>query len=383
MKIALFTDTFYPDINGVAKTLYRYTKYLDKKKISYLLFSPQNSYDDETAEHVYTQSSFPFPLYPDCRISFPNSLHIRSILKNFKPDIIHVTTPFSIGLAGLQYAKKNRIPIVASYHTDFEKYLSYYHMGLLSKTFWRYMEWFHQPMERIFVPSPYTLNQLKERNFKHLEIWDRGVDTKTFHPIPSRNQLRKKYNIRSKYIVCYVGRLSPEKNIDLLKNIIEKIPTPYQNDIHWIIAGDGPSRANLTKINNPHVTFTGFLNQQDIATIYASSDIFVFPSTTETFGNVVLESMACGTPVIGANAGGVKTIIKDSFNGILCKEEDEDVYIEAIMKLLDNDYWRKQMSQHAMTFAKKQEWDQKFEDLLHGYQEVLFHSQQKKLHAFG
>ncbi len=198
MKIAIFTDTFLPDVNGVAKTLGRLTRYLDKTNHSYIVISPKRSRKEQGTKQIYLQSSFPFPLYPDCRISVPNKNEIKELLHSFNPDIIHVATAFSIGLCGIRYAKKFDIPLVGSYHTDFDHYLQYYHLPLLSKPLWRYMEWFHQSMARIFVPSTYTFEQLNKRNFSNIQVWERGVDSSIFHPNYSKDQIRQKYNISKK-----------------------------------------------------------------------------------------------------------------------------------------------------------------------------------------
>lgn len=382
MKIAIFTDTFLPDVNGVAKTLGRLTRYLDKTNHSYIVISPKRSRKEQGTKQIYLQSSFPFPLYPDCRISVPNKNEIKELLHSFNPDIIHVATAFSIGLCGIRYAKKFDIPLVGSYHTDFDHYLQYYHLPLLSKPLWRYMEWFHQSMARIFVPSTYTFEQLNKRNFSNIQVWERGVDSSIFHPNYSKDQIRQKYNISKKYILSYVGRLAPEKNMETLCYLINHMSAEFNDQIHWMIVGDGPAKASLeSQIENNNVTFTGFLPQKRVAEIVASSECFVFPSESETFGNVVLEALACGTAVVGANAGGVKTIIKESFTGILCDKGDYSMYLTAIASILGNDSWRKQLEENAVRYAHKQKWEDRFEELLAAYQAVISHKQTITLEA--
>jgi glycosyltransferase involved in cell wall biosynthesis len=154
MKIAIFTDTFYPDINGVARTLKRLTSYFEEKNIAFKIFAPDSQSHEYSSTNIHFFKSRSFFLYPECRLAFPNLLDIKSALQNFSPDLIHVATPFNIGLCGVYYAKKLNIPLVGSYHTNFDDYLHYYDLQFLSKIHWKYMHWFHRTCRKLFVPSP-------------------------------------------------------------------------------------------------------------------------------------------------------------------------------------------------------------------------------------
>ena len=371
MRVAIFTDTFTPQVNGVAKTLERLTKYFQKENIAYSVFAPQHTAEDNFVTNVNKMRSIPLTiLYPECRFAFPTPRIKRELLA-FKPDIIHIATPFNMGLCGLYYAKKLNIPVVGSYHTDFDAYLRYYKIEFLSNMLWNYLRWFHSHMQKNFVPSPETLHQLKKKGFQQLYIWGRGVDCTLFHPTYNKDLFRKKYNITAKYILSYVGRLAPEKDIDTLQTLIQTT-NKERDDIHWLIAGDGPLAKDLHEnVPKTNVTFTGYLQGTDLAEAYASSDLMVFPSTTETFGNVVLESLACGTPVIGANSGGVKNIIKDGKTGILCEPKNADSFLSSIYELLNNEEMRKQMSLDAHSYATTQSWDEISSDLLMHYDDVI------------
>ncbi|MBM6646758.1 MULTISPECIES: glycosyltransferase family 1 protein [unclassified Bacillus (in: firmicutes)] len=371
MRVAIFTDTFTPQVNGVAKTLERLTKYFQKENIAYSVFAPQHTAEDNFVANVNKMRSIPLTiLYPECRFAFPTPRIKRELLA-FKPDIIHIATPFNMGLCGLYYAKKLNIPVVGSYHTDFDAYLHYYKIEFLSSMLWNYLKWFHSHMQKNFVPSPETLHQLKKKGFQQLYIWGRGVDCTLFHPTYNKDLFRKKYNITAKYILSYVGRLAPEKDIDTLQTLIQTT-NKERDDIHWLIAGDGPLAKGLHEnVPKTNVTFTGYLQGTNLAEVYASSDLMVFPSTTETFGNVVLESLACGTPVIGANSGGVKNIIKDEKTGFLCEPKNEDSFLSSIYELLNNEEMRKQMSQDAHSYAATKSWDEISSDLLMHYDDVI------------
>ncbi|EJQ99688.1 glycosyltransferase family 4 protein [Bacillus cereus] len=371
MRVAIFTDTFTPQVNGVAKTLERLTKYFQKENIAYSVFAPQHTAEDNFVTNVNKMRSIPLTiLYPECRFAFPTPRIKRELLA-FKPDIIHIATPFNMGLCGLYYAKKLNIPVVGSYHTDFDAYLRYYKIEFLSNMLWNYLKWFHSHMQKNFVPSPETLHQLKKKGFQQLYIWGRGVDCTLFHPTYNKDLFRKKYNITAEYILSYVGRLAPEKDIDTLQTLIQTT-NKERDDIHWLIAGDGPLAKGLHEnVQKTNVTFTGYLQGEDLAEAYASSDLMVFPSTTETFGNVVLETLACGTPVIGANSGGVKNIITDGKTGVLCEPKNEDSFLSSIYELLNNEEMRKQMSLDAHSYATTQSWDEISSDLLMHYDDVI------------
>lgn len=371
MKIAIFTDTFVPDVNGVAKTLKRYTEYLNQNEIEYRVFAPKATKESQFTSQVLGFKSMPFLLYPECRIALPNMLHIKEEIIAFQPDIIHVATPFNMGLCGVHYAKKFGIPLVGSYHTDFDKYLEHYHLQLFNDLLWKYLKWFHRPMERIFVPSMDTKERLTSHDFRNIAIWPRGIDGDIFHRDYDKETIRKKYGVTEKYLLLYVGRIASEKDVMLLPEIAERLPETLKKQVHWLIVGDGPMKESLAKTAPVNMTFTGFLEGYELANVYAAGDVFVFPSASETFGNVVLESLACGTPVIGANAGGVRTIIQHGQTGLLCEEKQSNQFAEAIEHLLTNEELCTAMGESCFQYGQKQSWDRIFHTLLSGYQEVL------------
>ncbi|PFD96829.1 glycosyl transferase [Bacillus cereus] len=372
MRVAIFTDTFTPQVNGVAKTLDRLTRYFQKQNIAYSVFAPQHTAEDNFVANVNKMRSIPLKiLYPECRFAFPTP-RIRQELLAFNPDIIHVATPFNMGLCGMYYAKKLGIPLVGSYHTDFDAYLQYYKIEFFSNMLWNYLKWFHSHMQKNFVPSSETLQQLTQKKFRNLYIWGRGVDCSLFHPAYNKDVFRKKYNITASYILSYVGRIAPEKDIDTLRRLIHTTIKERKDAIHWLIAGNGPLAKDLretTPTNN--VTFTGYLERENLAEAYACSDLMIFPSATETFGNVVLESLACGTPVIGANSGGVKNIIADGKTGFLCEPKNTNSFLSSIYQLLNSEEARKQMSIAARSYATTQSWNEIFHSLYMQYEEVL------------
>lgn len=371
MRIAIFTDTFVPDVNGVARTLDRYTKFLKKNNIDYRVFAPKATKESQFSSQVLSFQSMPFLLYPECRIAFPNMLQIKEEIMEFKPDIIHVATPFNLGLCGLHFAKKYHIPLVGSYHTDFDKYLEHYHLQFLTDVLWKYLKWFHRPLEKIFVPSIDTKVRLEEHDFKNITIWPRGIDGDIFHRDYHTELVRTTYGIEEKYILLYVGRIASEKDIMLLPSIAEHLPEGIKEKVHWLVVGDGPLKEGLKTAAPDNMTLTGFIEGKELARVYAAADLFVFPSASETFGNVVLESLACGTPVIGADAGGVRNIIERGKTGLLCEEKNAMQFAQAVVSLLSNDELRVRMGEQGFQYAQAQSWETIFHRLLDNYEDVL------------
>jgi glycosyltransferase involved in cell wall biosynthesis len=380
MRIAIFTDTFYPEVNGVANTLKKFTHYLESQQISYKVFAPDAVSSEYISDHIHRFKSLSFFLYPECRLAIPNILQLKTEIEQFSPDLIHVATPFTVGLSGVYFAKKYNIPLVGSYHTDFNNYLHFYDLQFLAKPLWKYMKWFHHSFEKLFVPSIDTLEKLNSHGFKNLEIWPRGVDCQHYHPNYKNEFTRSRYSISEKFILTYVGRLAPEKDLKTLMKIACSLPPEINEQVHWLIAGDGPLLKELQMTAIPNMTFTGYLKGIELAEIYSATDLFVFPSPTETFGNVVLESLASGVPVIGANAGGVKNIISSGITGYLCKPGNADDFVNHIVQLLGNDLSRAQMAINARKFALSQKWDRIFEDVINQYSSVI-NKPAKKIYA--
>ncbi|MCE7790956.1 glycosyltransferase family 1 protein [Salipaludibacillus sp. CUR1] len=372
MKIAIFSDTYAPEVNGVARTLQKLSGYLKEKHIAHKIYVPENRGQTIEYSGVERLTSFPFLLYPECRMALPNFSSLNQSLNDFSPDLIHIATPFNVGLYGHYFGKKHRIPMVASYHTHFDDYLDYYHLSLLKNWFWRYMEWFHRPFEKVYVPSVSTRDKLYMKNIhSNIGIWGRGVNHQFFSPANRSAEMKKRYGIKEKFILLYVGRVSVEKDVQTVLNTFKSLPPSLYDDTHLIVAGDGPLLSQLQAAEPEKTTFTGFLKGERLAEVYASSDVFIFPSSTETFGNVVLEALSSGLPVIGADKGAVPHLIDHGSTGFLCPPKHTQSFVKHTETLLWNEEYRKQMSDRARKFALTQSWDDIFSGLIGGYEEVL------------
>ncbi len=371
MRVALFTDTFAPQINGVTMTLNRLVQYWQRQGIQFLVFAPDHGGQGVDAAEIRRVPSFPFPLYPECRIPLSGYAGIERELLVFKPDLLHLVTPFTLGLIGHRFGQRHNVPMVASYHTNFDQYLDYYRVPFLKKMYWSYHVWFHSYCDRNYCPSTSTKVLLERNGIKNLEIWSRGIDAGEYAPELRNPRIREKYGIgEGKMLLLYVGRVAPEKDIEVLLDSYKTLPPDVAENVHLIVVGDGPLMPKIAS-DKSGITFTGYLRGRELAEIYASCDLFVFPSGTETFGNVVLEAMASGLPVVGVEAGGVTDIITHMKNGVLCPARSVEGFRDGISMLVRNEDLRLQMARSARINAVKRDWDSIFTELTKSYRSVI------------
>ena len=370
MRLAIFTDTFAPQINGVSHSLIKFADYLKQNNIPYLIFAPQYQENAEKEYNLCSLPGFSLPLYPECRICRPRFAYVRNRLKDFAPDIIHLATPFSVGLSGLKAAKKLKLPCVAAYHTDFPEYLDYYRLRLFKKTAWRYFNWFHNQCLINFCPSAEFQTALQNKGINNVQVWRNGVDCARFNPSKADSKLKEQYVPKDKFTFLYVGRLAPEKNLDILLTAFSKTRTRFP-EAHLIITGYGPSYATLTKQAPVGVSFTGYLEGNELAAIYASCDVFVFTSVTETSGMVILEAMASGLPATAAYAGGVKEHVVDQYNGLTCKPLDADDLADKMSVFLSDPSLRDSLSKNARKTAEQMSWENIFQQIMPQLQNLV------------
>lgn len=368
MKIAFFTDTFLPQINGVTNTLGYLSAYLTKRGIQHVFFAPE--YPQEPA----APSNLPVvrfkgrapKIYPECSLALPPYAEVLSMLSTFQPDVVHIVTEVGIGLNGLRAARALGIPIVMSYHTDFDKYLDFYNLKCLSNMLWGYMRWFHSYAEINLCPSHDTVRCLEQRGVEHLGIWSRGIDGDRFSPGYACDEVRARVGGKDKTVLLYVGRIAKEKGLDVLARSIRLINERHQDHIQFVFTGDGPYLEELKNNGLPNVFFTGALRGRELSQIYASADAFVFPSGTETFGNVALEAMASGLPVVSVNAGGVTDFVRHGENAVVCEYGDDQSLAQGMEQML-NLGLRAELRQGALATAARRSWSAIFDGLMEHY----------------
>jgi glycosyltransferase involved in cell wall biosynthesis len=299
---------------------------------------------------------------------------VSDAIDTFQPDLIHVVNPAVLGLGGIWLAKTKNIPLIASYHTHLPKYLEHYGMGMLEPLLWELLKAAHNQALLNLCTSTAMVQELSDKGIQHTALWQRGVDTELFRPAlrspVMRQRLLGSHDDRGA-LLLYVGRLSAEKQIERIRPVLEALP-----DTRLALVGDGPHRQQLEKhFDGTATTFVGYLAGDDLAGAYASGDAFLFPSSTETLGLVLLEAMAAGCPVVGANRGGIPDIITDGINGCLYEPDGDDggaaSLIEATQRLLGNDLERQALRSAARSEAERWGWAGATEQLRGYYRDVL------------
>ncbi|MDZ7720948.1 MAG: glycosyltransferase family 1 protein [Balneolaceae bacterium] len=372
MRVAIFTGNYNHIRDGVSLTLNRLVDFLQKKGVEVLVFGP--TIPEPEINHVGTLVPVPsikMPGRPEYRITSGFPKDARERLEAFKPDLIHLATPDILGIKALRWAEKNNVPIVSSYHTHFSSYLKYYKLSVFVPLLWKFLSWFYGKCRQVYVPSESMAEILVEKNIKaNLKIWERGINSELFNPEKRSMAWRRKQGIQDdEIVVTFVSRLVWEKNLRIFADILNSLKDKYSK-VKAMVVGDGPAKEELMDLL-PGAIFTGFLKGDELATAYASSDIFFFPSDTETFGNVTLEAMASGLPSVVANATGSKSLVDHGENGFRAPVDKSDKFFTLIEKLIVDANLREEMSKASLEKSKKYSWDLINGKLLGYYKEVL------------
>ncbi|WP_353120859.1 glycosyltransferase family 4 protein [Planktothrix agardhii] len=368
MRIALFTETFLPKIDGIVTRLCHTVEQLQRLGDQVLVISPAGGLTEYKGARIYGVEGFPLPLYPELKLGIPHP-GIGVELEKFRPDLIHVANPAILGLGGLYYAKKLNIPLVASYHTHLPQYLHHYGLGMLEEVLWSMLRAAHNQAQLNLCTSTVMVKELHAHGIERLDLWQRGVDTEMFQPSLASVEMRDRLSLGhpDSHLLLYVGRLGTEKEIERIKPVLEKIPNS-----RLALVGDGPNRQVLeAHFRGTPTHFVGYLRGKDLATAYASADAFIFPSRTETLGLVLLEAMAAGTPVVAARSGGIPDIVTDGVNGYLFDPRQEDGAITATQRLFDNSQEREILRQNARKEAESWGWAAATQQLQRYYQGIL------------
>ena len=375
MRIAIFTDTFSPQINGVTNTLNQLIGQLEARGIEHMIFAPKYDHEaDQGEERFYSLKLF---LYPECRLALPNLFRIHDSLSRFKPDLIHSFTEFNMGITGLRYGKKYGIPTVSSYTTNFTQYADYFKMAMLKQPIWEYLRWFHNQNELTFCATNEARKLLQSNGIHRTAIFSRGIDTNKFNPLKRNEALRRSLGVEDQKVFLYVGRVSFEKDLDILCQSSQQIQGRYGDKAAFVVTGDGPFLDKCRRLMPESTIFTGFQKGEELARLFASSDVFVCPSSTETFGNVLLEAMASGLPVIGADAGGVRNLITHRHNGLKFAARDEADLTRCMVDLMENETLSRHLIHHGIAFCQTRSWEVIVDELVKEYQQVIQYTASK------
>ncbi|TDI75881.1 MAG: glycosyltransferase family 1 protein [Bacteroidetes bacterium] len=357
-RIALFTGSYNHIADGVSLTLNRLVDHLEKNGAEVLVLAPTS--EDPPIEHKGTLAavpSFAAPGRPEYRVAVGFPSHLKRRLREFRPNLFHIATPDILGFKALKLAHSWGIPVVASFHTHFGSYLKYYNLGVIEDLLWKYGRWFYQKCEHIYVPSQSMVDVLRMRGIeKGVKLWPRGVDMKVFNPGKRSIEWRRQFGIADhEVLISFVSRLVWEKGLDVFADVIETLSregVPHRS----IIVGDGPASELLEK-RLPGTIFAGYRRGEDLSAAYASSDIFLFPSETETFGNVTLEAMASGVPTVCADALGSRSLVNSGITGYLAPPADSVSFTNHVRDLVRNGDLRRELGQNAYQHAQNYSWE--------------------------
>lgn len=377
IRVALFTGNYNHIKDGVSLTLNRLVAYLEKQGIPVLIFGP--TIDEPEVEHKGRLVEIPSVRMPvssrgEYRFTTGWNQQVIEELNEFDPTLIHIATPDRGGYKALQWALSNRVQVVGSYHTHFTSYFKYYG-GVFSEALeflaWQYLSWFYNNCTHVYVPSPSMIEELKRHGFNdHAHIWARGVETDHFSPAKRDEGWRRSVGFEEDdIVVTFVSRLVWEKELDTYMQSVQRVAAKNPK-VKPLVVGSGPAKEELQKLM-PEAVYTGFLGGEDLARAYASSDIFLFPSHTETFGNVTLEAMSCGLPCLVADAVGSKSLVEHGVNGLLGEAENKADFTKKLGVIVSDAELRKQMGAASRQKALQYEWNEINGALVENYRQAL------------
>jgi len=336
LRISVVTETYPPDINGVAHTLSKIVEALTWNGHQVCLVRPRHAlHDFATTRENFSEclvQGFPIPFYKQLRMGLPAKKVLTRLWTQERPDVVHIATEGPLGWSALKAAQALQIPVSTDFRTNFHTYSQHYGVGWLGGIIMSYLRKFHNAAHSTMVPTQQLKEELATAGFEKLHVVQRGVDTEMFAPQKRSNALRAAWGAteRSTVVVC-VSRLAAEKNLHLVVRAYQALKI-QQADTKLVFVGDGPLLAQL-KLDAPDAIFAGFRTGEDLAAHYASADVFMFASLTETFGNVTIEAMASGLPVVAFNHAAAGEIIRSGVNGMLAKSNDDTGFLEAALVL--------------------------------------------------
>lgn len=360
LNIALVTETYLPEVNGVAITLGRMVEGLLKRQHNIHLIRPRQSKQDAPNISEGFQETLvagmPIPGYPELKAGLPAKGKLVKLWQQQRPDIVHIATEGPLGWSAISAARKLNIPVSTDFHTNFHSYTSHYGVGLLQKPIAAYLKHFHNKTACTLVPTTSLQQELDKDGYKNVLVVSRGVDAALFHPARRSQELRTAWGADdSTPIVMLVSRIAPEKNLHLVIETFNKM-LAVKPEAKLVMVGDGPARAELQK-NHPHVIFTGMKTGEELAAHYASGDVFLYPSLTETYGNVTVESMASGLATIAYDYAAARQHIRHNENGLLAPFNDAEAFAAQAVGLIGDAERIQRMRTAARATVEMLTWD--------------------------
>ncbi|MBU8859159.1 MULTISPECIES: glycosyltransferase family 1 protein [unclassified Micromonospora] len=368
MRIAIVTESFPPDVNGVAHSVVRAAEHLVARGHEPLVVAPapaggRRRRVDHHAYPVVRLPSVPLPRYQGFRLAVP-SVGLTGALLGHRPDVVHLASPFVLGAAGASVAARHGLPAVAVYQTDVAAYARAYRVGWGEAAAWRRIREIHNSAQRTLAPSTRAASDLINHGVRRIWLWRRGVDAVRFHPARRSEQLRATLATGGELLVGYVGRLAPEKRVDLLAPVTD-LP-----GVRVVVVGDGPARRQLERAL-PAVRFLGVRRDDALAELYASLDVFVHTGPHETFGQTLQEAAASGVPVVAPASGGPVDLVESGVTGLLVPPDDGAALAAAVAELAADPSRRARYGAAARAAVARRSWDAVGDELIGHYQAVL------------
>ncbi len=374
LRVALVTETYPPEINGVAMTIGQIVAALQTRDHQVQLIRPRQGNEplpeDVANLEQILRPGIPIPNYSGLNIGLPAKRLLSKLWTLRRPDVVHIATEGPLGWSALAAATKLRIPVLAGFHTNFHSYSSHYGFSWLKKPIYAYLRKFHNQARLTLVPTLKLRDELALAGYRNVEVLARGVNNQLFNPTRRSQDMRKQWGVaETGFAAVYVGRIAPEKNLGLLVRAFEAIER-IRPDARLVLVGDGPELAQL-RSTYPRFVFCGPRSGEDLAQHYASADTFLFPSTTETFGNVLIEAMASGLPVLGYDYAAAAEFIRHGDNGLKVGFEREADFIREAEWLAAHPEALVRIGQQARETALSISWDEIFQRLEGFYQRVV------------
>lgn len=365
MRIALFTETFLPKIDGIVTRLVRTLEQLRALGHEVLIFAPRNPPKTFADFRVVSVPAISFyPWYPELFLGLPRPRLGRE-LDRFKPDVVHVVNPVILGMWGTAIAKQRNLPLLASFHTDLPNYVEHLKLGFLKPLSHTWIRDVHNQAHVNLCTSQPMVNSAKGLGIKRVRLWPKAVDTERYTPANKSEAMRARLSDGNPDLplMVYVGRLSHEKRLDWLY-----APVTQLQGVRLAFVGSGPAEAFLReRFRDTPTVFTGYMSGDELAQAYASADVFAFPSDTETLGFVAMEAMASGVPVVGARAGGIPDVISEGENGLMFSPGDLGDLTDKLRTLLFNPTLRELYGRNSRTEMARWSWRASTETLLTFY----------------
>lgn len=370
LRVAVVSETYPPEVNGVAMTIARIVQGLHRRNHDVQLVRPRQAPADEAGRsarfHEVLMRGLPIPRYPHLRMGVPSKRQLVQLWSVHRPDVVHIATEGPLGFSALQAAQHLKLPVTSDFRTNFHAYSRHYGIGWLRKPIMAYLRKFHNRTAVTMVPTEPLRRELQGVGFRNVQVVARGVDTRLFDPARRSAALRAGWGVGDDdLVVACVGRLAPEKNLGTLMQAFDAI-VRAEPRARLLLVGDGPLRAELAA-QRPDILLAGQRKGEDLAAHYASADLFVFPSLTETFGNVTTEAMASGLPVLAFDYAGAAQLICSGDNGVLVPFGDTQEFVRSATQLARSTALRRALGRGARSRALAQDWD----DIIARFESVL------------